>query len=42
MAIVEGLLSGQVDLTVGIIIAYQSIRVTGHGYSDADVAPFYF
>lgn len=40
MAIVEGLLLGQVDLTVGILIVDQSIR--GCGCSDADVAPFHF
>lgn len=42
VAIVEGLLSGQVDLTVGILIVDQSIRRTGHGCLDADVAPFHF
>lgn len=42
MAIVEGLLLGQVDLTVGILIVDQSIRGTGCGCSDADVTPFHF
>lgn len=42
MAIVEGLLLGRVDLTVGILIVDQSVRGTGCGCSDADVAPFHF
>lgn len=38
----EGQLTGQVDLTLGVLLADQSITGTGRGWLDADVASSHF